>query len=777
MFSFNKNENVVEKKRFLKQIFLFFLIPIVIMLLSTFLVYNNYKKLVQNELKNNYISNLTALAENVDNSLNELQYTTLLLSADSNLYDIFYSEKKLDSLDAYKIKAMMETLIKFRSTKSLIDNVYILHKESNEVLDAFGTYNADSFYSRVTIYEKYPKDFWMNLKVNTTFYQVLNPSTIESKLEVPTKLNVIPFVTSNINTFKSKNLFVINIKESELSNLLSKYKFTPTSKLCIINKQGTVFSSTDNQLKESLPNDKTFLQKLGDKNKGFFEYKIDGNNNLVISFSSNSAKFNDFIYVAVIPYSDFNQKLTNIKILAYTIIFIGLFFSIVIAFFMSKKIYSPINNLISILSKNNPDTSLLKNGEIDYLNNQVKQILINEGNLKKDLSIVIPLASEQYLTKILTNSDSILQEDVQNFIQSNHIKFKYAGFCSIILELRFTEKYYNTYSNEDHLLVRRGISKLLEGIALGDYPTYVLNLSKTRLCVLINLPKDENLDYISDNIKGVIHLLNYDKDLLSMAVGIGRIYTDYIGMNTSYSEGLKTLTTISPLSDDNIKIYSEVNTTCYFHYSINDENKFYNYLVGCYKEEALSFLNALIDKLYLTNPSEFDIKRFYSKIYNTILRVMEGKRLNPSDIMKEDYIDLNSGQEMLSINDLNNYVIKLVNRIMCINKCGNKLDISQITEYINEHFKEDIYLEKLAEKFNTSDKYLSKLFKDSLGTGFHDYLVSLRISNSKTLLLETDYSVTRIGEMVGFNTHSTFFRLFKKHEGINPTQYRENYKK
>jgi two-component system response regulator YesN len=777
MFSFSKHENVVEKRRFLQQIYIFFLIPIAIMLTSTFLVYDNYKKLIEKELKNSYISNLSALAENIDNSLNELQYTTLLLSSDSNLYDIFYSEKKLDSLDSYKIKAMMETLIKFRSTKSLIDNVYILHKESNEVLDAYGTYTADNYYERAANYEKYSKDFWMNFKVNTTFYQVLDPSILENRVEVPTKTNVIPFVTSNIGNLKSRNLFIINIKESELSNQLSKYKFTPGGKLCIINKKGTIFASTDSALKTSISNDKAFLQKISEKNNNYFEYNIDKNNNLVISFTTSNAKFNDFIYVAVIPYSDFTQKLSNIKILAYTIIVIGLIFSIVIAFFMSKKIYSPINNLISVLSKDNTDTSLLKNGEIDYLNNKVKEILINEGNLKKDLSIVMPLASEQYLTKILTNSDFIHQDDVRDFIQSDHINFKYTSFCSSILDLSFTEKYYNTYSNEDHQLVRRGISKLLGDIALGDYPTYVLNLNKNRLCVLINLPEDENLELISDNIKSVLNLLNYDKDLLGISVGIGRIYTDYVGMNKSYSEALKTLTTISPLSPDNIKIYSEINTTSYFHYSINDENKFYNYLVGCYKEEALAFLNSLIDKLYSTNPSEPDIKSFYTKLYNTILRVIEEKKLDPTAIIKEEFIDINSSQEILSINDLNAYIMKLTTGIMSISKCGNKLDISQIIEYINEHYKEDIYLEKLAEEFNTSDKYLSRLFKESLGTGFHDYLVSLRILNSKSLLLETDYSVTKVGEMVGFNTHSTFFRLFKKHEGINPTQYRENFKK
>lgn len=590
--------------------------------------------------------------------------------------------------------------------------------------------------------------------------------------EVPFKRKVIPFVTSNIESFRSNNLFIINISESELSNLLNKYKLIESSKMCIINQQGALFSDTDNSISEKITGNKDFLSKISKKSGNIFEYTINGNKNLVITYSSPTPKFNDFTYIAFIPFKDFFQKTTNIKRLAYSIIFFGIFISIILAYFMSQKLYSPIDSLIRLLRKNDCDYLTINIPEVDYLNSQINKILLNETTLKNDLSIVMPLASERYLMKILTNSDSFLDKDVLNFIDNNRIPFKYENFCVSTFELSFTNKYFNTYSNDDYLLLKKYISKLLERITSQNYLTYVLTINKNKLCVLVNIPDKEIFPEIITDIRNTLTLFDYDKDLLVITAGVGGVYSDYIGMNQSYSESQKALATLSPLSKDKIKIYSEENIQYTFNYSINDENKLFNYLLGNYVEETILFLNFIIEKNYKNNPCEHTIKRLYLSIYNTLIRFLDEKKITVDKLMGSEHINITEELELMSANDINKHIFLLVNKILTTSKANGKIDISQVSEYIKEHYKEDIYLEKVAEHFNTSDKYLSRLFKETLGTGFHDYLATIRISKSKSLLLETNLSVTKIGELVGFSTHSTYFRVFKKYEGINPTQYR-----
>ncbi len=164
-------------------------------------------------------------------------------------------------------------------------------------------------------------------------------------------------------------------------------------------------------------------------------------------------------------------------------------------------------------------------------------------------------------------------------------------------------------------------------------------------------------------------------------------------------------------------------------------------------------------------------------IYYTISRVADEKSISLNKIMGEEYIDVESDTELLPLCKLNFYIYKLVNKLFDIVNSDNKFHINLITDYIKNNYAEDIYLEKMATVFSISDKYLSRIFKDRTGIAFHDYVSQIRINKSKKMLFESSLSVIKIGEIVGFNTHSTFFRMFKKYEGISPTQYRNNNKK
>lgn len=93
------------------------------------------------------------------------------------------------------------------------------------------------------------------------------------------------------------------------------------------------------------------------------------------------------------------------------------------------KIYSPINNLVNILAKNSPKAEEVSENEIDYLNGQIEKILSDNNFLRQDLSIILSFAAEQYLIKILTRDDFLLDDEIKNFIHNGNINFKYPYFC------------------------------------------------------------------------------------------------------------------------------------------------------------------------------------------------------------------------------------------------------------------------------------------------------------------------------------------------------------
>jgi two-component system response regulator YesN len=94
-------------------------------------------------------------------------------------------------------------------------------------------------------------------------------------------------------------------------------------------------------------------------------------------------------------------------------------------------------------------------------------------------------------------------------------------------------------------------------------------------------------------------------------------------------------------------------------------------------------------------------------------------------------------------------------------------------EFIWSNYNQEISLKKMAGAVGINPFYLSHLFRQELGISFLEYLTSVRISIAKKLLQQTNLSVIQICLEVGYQDPSHFAKMFKKKEGIRPTEYRK----
>ena len=100
--------------------------------------------------------------------------------------------------------------------------------------------------------------------------------------------------------------------------------------------------------------------------------------------------------------------------------------------------------------------------------------------------------------------------------------------------------------------------------------------------------------------------------------------------------------------------------------------------------------------------------------------------------------------------------------------------VLKVKSFVDEHYKDQISLNQLANRFNVGDSYLSHMFKEITGFNLMLYLASVRIQHAKELLEKQDISITEVALMVGYDDYSYFSRVFKKIEGFSPRVYREN---
>lgn len=99
----------------------------------------------------------------------------------------------------------------------------------------------------------------------------------------------------------------------------------------------------------------------------------------------------------------------------------------------------------------------------------------------------------------------------------------------------------------------------------------------------------------------------------------------------------------------------------------------------------------------------------------------------------------------------------------------------RIYGYMERNYDKKITLESLASLFSVGVRQLNRLMRLEFGRSVFDVLHGIRIERAKRLLQESDEKVITIATLVGYEDPSFFSRLFQRHVGCPPSQYRQGY--
>lgn len=121
-----------------------------------------------------------------------------------------------------------------------------------------------------------------------------------------------------------------------------------------------------------------------------------------------------------------------------------------------------------------------------------------------------------------------------------------------------------------------------------------------------------------------------------------------------------------------------------------------------------------------------------------------------------------------------NYLLEAMIMQIADNMMANgKLSLStQIANYLICHYSEHVSLEDISNETFFSVAYCESEFRKDYGKSIINYLIDIRVSEAKKLLLETSLPCAVIAKMVGFDDANYFSRVFKKRMGYAPLKYR-----
>lgn len=98
--------------------------------------------------------------------------------------------------------------------------------------------------------------------------------------------------------------------------------------------------------------------------------------------------------------------------------------------------------------------------------------------------------------------------------------------------------------------------------------------------------------------------------------------------------------------------------------------------------------------------------------------------------------------------------------------------LHQVLRYLNEHCAEDISINQVAAEFHITPSYLAHWFKRCTGLSPWNYVILRRLQRANVLMTK-GYSAEDACYRVGFDNYANFFRLYKKHTGISPSEFKK----
>lgn len=203
--------------------------------------------------------------------------------------------------------------------------------------------------------------------------------------------------------------------------------------------------------------------------------------------------------------------------------------------------------------------------------------------------------------------------------------------------------------------------------------------------------------------------------------------------------------------------------------------------------EALTQIDALLPDLVIVDiniPVMNGLK---------VIQTCRAKYPQMAFIIVSGYDDFTYCREALRL-QITDYMLKPVDYEefgLCIDKLrismfeheleNSKTDEAQETSirgiicYMQEHLAEEISLQLLAEEFHLSAPYISQLFKNETGVNYLTYLTNIRMEHAKKMLIGSKLPISDIAEHSGYADYRVFSKVFKKVQGITPTQYRREF--
>lgn len=393
-----------------------------------------------------------------------------------------------------------------------------------------------------------------------------------------------------------------------------------------------------------------------------------------------------------------------------------------------------------------------KNELLDIIK-EIKKEFFYERNLNINIESKVELIKENVLSQLCLNKNLKEEKEILKYIKSK----------SLHISLISNEE--NKVSNDNTIDLEKWIK---EKVFIKNINIFKV---KSRVAIIFY---DKSIDYIYSILKKI--KIQFEKEMKeNIFITIGEEVENINEINYSYETAIELMKSRYLYINEGIMYKDKIKNI--INSKVTEEeiiDKLYSYieigeLYGI-EESFLLLEKIIIGKNYKEERVKALLITYYIKLKDSIISNYDLKE--SLDIDNKKFIE-----EIISKNSLHEAIKFLIDKFLNISKYlasnFNDKGINRIVKYVDNRYYRDLKLEYLAEIFNYNSSYLGKLFKDTTGEKFNNYLDNVRIEEAKKLLVEGKLKVYEVCEKVGYKNIDYFYYKFKKHVGTSPLSYKK----
>ncbi|WP_166239032.1 helix-turn-helix domain-containing protein [Paenibacillus turpanensis] len=742
-------------------------------LVTGFIIYWLATDHMQSELQQLHQKQIQQRAENVDD---QLAYLELMFSHWSFDTQFDAQLRELDFVYDYeKIHNLYRTLLVMEGSHPLIEKVEFYLNAQKPYL-----FTKDIYYtiedSQKAAYEKllmYPQyEYWTHL--HGTGENAVGELGADAPL---TLINKVPGGSSGAFGY-----IAATVDKARLGKLLKTLTPYNEGTTFLMSKSNGWMVTGNNAEPGSLEQalKQQYEQKQGKTDSFVLEHE---GTTYSVSFGQFSRLGTTWVYVSAAPLTAITAPVLIVSKLILWISACGFLIALTLSFLASRRLYSPIARVVGLLSKEHGPAN--HRDEFELIEEQWLQVMKERQTLRNRVEEQLPFMREGFLLQLVqgylfSHTEKELRERLRHYGWEPDGK----QYTAVFAELNGFANLEGRFDAGDEDLVTFAAANIIAELSEERLPqVQLLNFHDLTIGLLIATPEGKSSkafraelqQLCGDWVHAVGRVLR-----MRMTITIGKHTSQVKQIPFLFEEARRALNYGDLGGESQIIDLEQLVTDGAeqdLSYPFAREKEIIHAVRAGSEEEALELIELFIRELAGCSPSKVVVQQGMLQLLGSLQHAMLEAGINPVQLFE----GANRYEELAAVSEpeelLKWFRIKIVGPFVreLISKQNHHLKqmVEKTLMLISEKFiSPDLSLESCADQFGTSPYTLSRAFKQMTGVNFIDYVTNLRIERAKELLRETDKKINEIAESVSYQ-HTYFNRIFKKYEGVTPSQYRE----